>query len=101
MSTDKEIDGLKAIPVVCENKTFDGVNRPTSQFCTWQPIETAPKRKFILVIADETYPVCAINWTGEQNIWNFDTWIMNSDDNSPLWFEPTHWMPLPKLPEGK
>jgi hypothetical protein len=64
----------------------------------WQPIETAPK--------DGTFVLCC-HESGHINILQFNG--NASDLSQPAWrkdcysgqtFRPTHWMPLPKPPEG-
>ena len=71
----------------------------------WQPIETAPNNKSILVYArwdwdgmdrpsDEYEAVVA--WSEGGSFW--------SETNNPYTdkaYKPTHWMPLPKPPKGK
>ena len=63
----------------------------------WQPIETAPKDRPILLaawVANGPYYVLEVGWWEEQDLWE-DTrgyWSTPSDGTA------THWMPLPKPP---
>lgn len=71
----------------------------------WQPIDTAPKNKNILIIGgkiktqldeewDCNYPVIASGSKGHFLVAHgcyYDTWVYN----------PTHWMPLPQPPKGQ
>ena len=61
-------------------------------FGTWQPIETAPEGKDILVYQPDS---------GEQfvayfSLWN-NKWMFAF--NNALKDEPSHWMPLPEIPK--
>ncbi len=58
------------------------------KYGTWQPIETAPKGGFILVISD----VMEVSYYDESS----ETWVNSLCD----WIEPTHWMPLPESPDN-
>ena len=80
---------------------------------TWQPIETAPKMRTILLFAvTEVNDVsgAAVNWkmhTGWFHL-GFDTqasrdegwspWTWNGDQLRAYDTQPTHWMPLPEPP---
>lgn len=60
----------------------------------WQPIETAPNNKAILIYYDDG-----------------NTELVSADDNDYSWraytvkeyfcTKPTHWMPLPNPPKGE
>lgn len=62
----------------------------------WQPIETAPNKKDVLLYRCG-YPLCIAGrfFNGEE--WGWAT-IERPDD----WIEgePTHWQPLPEPPEA-
>lgn len=71
----------------------------------WQPIETAPKMKVLLLFA-----VTHIDENGEIQNWKmatgcysigYESWIWDGRPLKPYDHQPTHWMPLPKPPEGK
>ena len=62
------------------------------KFGEWQPIETAPKDRWILVSYDEID--CAIVRWYEY----FKDWRLDDYDISELPDDPTHWMPLPDHP---
>ena len=72
----------------------------------WQPIETAPKDKFVLLAGPSGYTTIEIVYaTGRMcSDYHVGRWIDHANDDLTDWgFEPTHWMPLPKAPamEGK
>ena len=59
----------------------------------WQPIETAPKDK-TLIVYQERCPVMMAKWArSEQD--DDDLWY--GPDFYLIW--PTHWMPLPEQPQ--
>lgn len=58
------------------------------KYGTWQPIETAPKGEFILVISDVME---VAHFDNESELW-----LTASGD----WIIPTHWMPLPESPDN-
>jgi len=59
----------------------------------WQPIETAPKDKVVLVTWKyHKYPKRGI-WLSKKNAWCY---FRNSDEFRN---KPDYWMPLPKPPE--
>lgn len=73
----------------------------------WQPIEDAPKDRFILMAitcGDGVYRVVPGNWCEMCERWHELTTYetadgrMNIDLDGP--WQPTHWMPLPELPLG-
>jgi hypothetical protein len=70
----------------------------------WQPIETAPKDRNILVceadgkvsVASHTlqhFPRAKPSWVGMCR----DEFVFDEAEGM-IWFEPTHWMPLPEPP---
>jgi hypothetical protein len=73
----------------------------------WQPIETAPKMKTILLFAvtEIAEDGTVLNWRMESGYWN-SGW--ENDDNRSPWnwgyqlyksdVQPTQWMPLPAPP---
>ena len=67
----------------------DQLTRAEQRGAEWQPISTAPKdgRELILLLTPSNWPQVAYS-----NTW----WISGfSMENKP-----THWMPLPKAPDG-
>ena len=67
----------------------------------WQPIETAPKDKFVLLAGPSGYTTIEIVYaTGRMcSDYHVGRWIDHANDDLTDWgFEPTHWMPLPKAP---
>ena len=72
----------------------------------WQPMETAPKDRAILVCDATEHPddwdgTVAVVWWDE-NLDTWDNWIVGIADDSDDWCsykcEPTHWMELPIAP---
>jgi hypothetical protein len=71
----------------------------------WQPIETAPKDKYILLYCSR-FGIIRGKWSDEQYAktprpyWRHDKTdlygIRDTRDD-----QPTHWMPLPNPPEAK
>ena len=61
----------------------------------WQPIETAPKDEFHVLVATQGYVTAAV-WHSHAAGW-YET---NNDPTDAWGFElfPTHWMPLPAPP---
>jgi len=72
----------------------------------WQKIETAPKdgTRFLAVAWDGVIGVVSVvhrhNPGGEKRNprHHYECWV--TDFNSPAGAAPTHWMPLPPLPQG-
>ena len=67
----------------------------------WQPIETAPKDKFVLLAGPSGYTTIEIVYaTGRMcSDYHVGRWIDHANDDLTDWgFEPTHWRPLPKAP---
>lgn len=69
-----------------------------AQVPQWQPIETVPKDKFVLLIHGMGRYVVA------EFVTRLGRWIaFNSTSPDTLWldgFPPSHWMPLPPSPTG-
>lgn len=68
----------------------------------WQPIETAPRREYVLVTKKDSdwQPVSALYGIGNIHIgegWYSDYYKSASE---LLPFDPTHWQPLPKPPDN-
>ncbi|MBI41248.1 MAG: hypothetical protein CMF59_16755 [Leptospiraceae bacterium] len=63
----------------------------------WQPIETAPQHQWVIIAVDGYAPQIAVNHLRDE--WN----IGYHNDGEPVnsTHKPTHWMPIPPLPEGK
>lgn len=75
----------------------------------WQPIETAPRTGNILgcghwageingVDEDNAQTIVVIAWSSSGDYPGFD-WSVVGTDAYAAWLKPTHWMPLPELPE--
>jgi hypothetical protein len=75
---------------------------------TWQPIETAPMHKMVLVCIDGEVTVASK--VPQDQVYDFEflnmtfevpkegIWIDPFDDNLPT-RTPKHWMPLPEPPQ--
>lgn len=65
-------------------------------FGKWQPIKTAPRDETEILLADPS-------GSFEVGYWYADGWVSweGLPDAEPDWiyWEPTHWMPLPEPPE--
>ena len=69
----------------------------------WQPISTAPKDVFVLLAGPSGYTtIKTVFTTGRMcSDYHKGRWIDHANDDLTDWgFEPTHWMPLPKAPNG-
>ena len=67
----------------------------------WQPIETAPKDRFLLLCGPSGYTTTPrVFATGcMYSDYHVGRWVDHANDDLSDWgFEPTHWMPLPELP---
>lgn len=66
----------------------------------WQPIETAPKDRDILVyIPDADDPIDIVCWANYRPRGFF--WAhARCADGSHVSYEPTHWQPLPEAPDA-
>ena len=72
-----EIDRLRA--------TCERLREERDALRTWQPMETAPRDRTILLAGE--------NWTST-GAWCVDSWVSGEFD-----VQPTHWMPLPPAPQ--
>lgn len=65
----------------------------------WQPIDSAPKMKTIILWADTSTPEFP-NWKMATGYWSagHDVWIWDGHAVPPWEIQPTHWMPLPAPP---
>ncbi len=69
-------------------RLLNGGHHP-SAYEAWQPIETAPHRKYVLAAKEsDSSGVCHVMWSSTER-----------DTLADMGF--THWMPLPKPPETK
>lgn len=59
----------------------------------WQPIETAPKDQRLLLFFPTAGMVATGYWAIFDEAWQGEPF---TEEDRPL---PTHWMPLPELPE--
>jgi hypothetical protein len=71
----------------------------------WEPIETAPKDKAIMLCIAGWQPCCG-RWWPFDSCWvsfdwdgHFESDQEMSDYVARSSYEPTHWMPLPAPPE--
>jgi hypothetical protein len=58
----------------------------------WQPIETAPKSKRVLVFVPIKNHRLVIGWQ------TMDIGLWLDEKMEPMSYPPTHWMPLPERP---
>lgn len=79
---------------------------------TWQPIETAPQNRIVLVhytndlgngrtMRARYYPPETLESDVAENGWADEGWYEESEAYEylmPLEHDPTHWMPLPEPP---
>ncbi len=78
----------------------------------WQPIETAPKMKTVLLFAvTEIDPSTKAvrNWKMDSGFWHtgyeddapvMSPWCWEGRQLRAMDVQPTHWMPLPEPPAG-
>lgn len=68
----------------------------------WQPIETAPKMREVLLWADTSTPDFR-NWKMASGYYHdgMNVWIWGGEPVRDWAFPPTHWMPLPPAPKGQ
>ena len=67
----------------------------------WQPIETAPKDRFLLLCGPSGYTTTPLVFTTGRMCSDYHAgrWIDHANDDLTDWgFEPTHWLPLPEAP---
>lgn len=79
-----------------------------AEAAAWQPIETAPKMKTILLFAvtdvDErgvvrNWKMATGSWhTGYENTESYTPWEWNGHQLRVFDIQPTHWYPLPQPP---
>ena len=74
--------------------TFPPTAEQIANETAWQPIETAPVLSNVLVTRFDYGQVC---WVTDARKSKFGFW---STFNGRAVNEPTHWMPLPKAPNG-
>lgn len=75
------------------------------QTVSWQPIDTAPKNETVVLVSAD-FNVVPAYWAGEtKKCWrNWFRGVRYPNDSpdaflpDPIWFEPTHWMPMPDPP---
>lgn len=70
----------------------------------WQPIETAPKDRFLLLCGPSGYTTTPrVFVTGcMYSDYHVGRWVDHANDDLSDWgFEPTHWMPLPEAPDAQ
>jgi len=68
----------------------------------WQPIETAPKDRFLLLCGPSGYTTTPLVFTTGcmYSDYHAGRWIDHANDDLTDWgFEPTHWAPLPEAPD--
>lgn len=80
------------------------LNQIETTLAAWQPIETVPKMKNLLLFA-----VTDIGEDGRVKNWKMDTGYYSSEPGVWTWsgyqvrksdIQPTHWMPLPEPPKS-
>ena len=71
----------------------------------WQPIETAPKDKAIMLCVAGWQP-CSGRWWPFDSCWASFDWEGHFESDQEMSdyvarssYEPTHWMPLPPSPQ--
>ena len=70
----------------------------------WQPIETAPKDRFLLLCGPSGYTTTPLVFTTGRMCSDYHAgrWIDHANDDLSDWgFEPTHWAPLPEAPSAQ
>lgn len=82
----------------CFWETFEEI--PEEKQNEWQPIETAPKKKYLLVTSITSDHQPCVGYYGKSNINLPEDWFSDllNMARTPLPYIPTHWMPLPKPP---
>ena len=107
-------DGLKAkcggptICAVCAKDAASVATPPAAAHAAavsepWQPIDTAPLDRFVLLACPSGYKTTPRVFT--TGIMHSDykqgRWVDHANDDLTDWgMEPTHWMPLPPAPSG-
>lgn len=68
----------------------------------WQPIETAPKMRNIILFAvtDAAEDGRIRNWKMDTGYWSqgHKGWVWSGYEVRSYMIQPTHWMPLPEPP---
>lgn len=64
----------------------------------WKPIESSPKDATSVLLGREGETTMTGWWQPFHKEWRFADSSMGC---GPLWFAPTHWMPLPEPPHAK
>jgi len=82
----------------------EGLARPQTEEkpdSGWQPIESAPKMRSVILWADTSTPDFP-NWHMGSGHFSTDlnAWIWEGETVREWAHPPTHWMPLPKPPAG-
>ncbi len=64
----------------------------------WQPIETAPKdgTNVLVIVVEHPESHCVLRHQDGQ--WLNDEFFDVISGEQVIWYEPTHWMPLPDPP---
>ena len=107
-------DGLKSkcggptICAVCAKDAASVATPPAAAHAAavsepWQPIDTAPLDRFVLLACPSGYKTTPRVFT--TGIMHSDykqgRWVDHANDDLTDWgMEPTHWMPLPPAPSG-
>lgn len=86
-----------------QTKPDGGASVSTAGLGAWLPIATAPKNGDMVLVNDTTpgfTPWVAASWHDgdEWSGWVYDDG--DTADNNPLGPNPTHWLPIPPLPEA-
>ena len=86
---------------VSRQDIVDDAAHPEQRVDGWQPIETAPKMRGILLWAD-TSTSAFPNWRMGSGYYQtgMDCWIWEGEQVRSWAHPPTHWMPLPPAPGG-
>lgn len=96
---EKSIDLIEALRIECDNQHTRILDlQDLSQ--DWQPIETAPKDRKILIcgLSRSGYYVADVKWNEEED--QFCLFHPDDDAYTEPTYYPKYWMPLPKAPDG-
>lgn len=75
------------------------MNGEATTMSNWQPIETAPRDAFLLLLYNEQEGVCAGYWDICERP---PRWIqVETQGITSAYMNPTHWMPLPDPPTSR
>lgn len=74
----------------------DALEHPKTQ---WQPIETAPEGRDVLVFSEETGECFVAFWGTCKGGYDYEWLFARSKDACFVVKTPTHWMPLPEPPK--